>query len=115
MPNEARTITLLVSDPSSGDGGHEDRASGETRALKGLWRSSTTRSAVSFDQFKSRLTETISQIDELFDEVGSRISETWEIDTVTVSLGVSAEGSIGIATTGVEASIEISISPKPVE
>jgi hypothetical protein len=61
---------------------------------------------------KKNLDDTMSGVSQLFSDLQQKAVTGWELDGVTVSLSISGDGSIGIATAGVEAGIEVSWRPK---
>jgi hypothetical protein len=58
------------------------------------------------------LNECMEQVQELLNQLRQKTIESWELDGVTVGFAISAEGSIGVATAGVEASLEVTFKPK---
>jgi hypothetical protein len=67
---------------------------------------------IDIDTLKKNLDDTLSGVSQLFSDLQQKAVAGWELEGVTVSLSISAEGSIGIATAGVEAGIEVSFTPK---
>jgi hypothetical protein len=67
---------------------------------------------IDIDTLKKNLDDTLSGVSQLFSDLQQKAVAGWELEVVTVSLSISAEGSIGIATAGVEAGIEVSFRPK---
>jgi hypothetical protein len=61
---------------------------------------------------QKNLDDTMSGVSQLFNDLQQKAVSGWELEGVTVSLSISAEGSIGIATAGVEAGIEVSWRPR---
>ncbi|HEX8734617.1 MAG TPA: hypothetical protein VF721_04790 [Pyrinomonadaceae bacterium] len=62
---------------------------------------------------RTNLEKCINQVSELLKNMKNKGIEGWELDGVSVSLAISAEGSIGIATAGIESGIELNFSRKP--
>jgi hypothetical protein len=48
----------------------------------------------------------MDQVKNLLEQVPLKTLQGWDLDEISVSLAISAEGSVGIATAGAEASIE---------
>ncbi len=59
-------------------------------------------------QLDKKLAETIAQLQEVIGEIEKSSVGSMQLKSVEVGLAVSAEGSIGIATAGVETSITLS-------
>lgn len=89
-----------------------DRSGGQTHrgVVEFLW--GTKAKPVSQEALKRSLEQCMAQIGDMLAEAKSQLKDGWEVGGVSVSLGVSGEGSIGIVTAGVQASIEVSFVPK---
>lgn len=61
--------------------------------------------------FSDRLSEIVAKLGSLPGKLQSGVAG-FEVDEITISLAITAEGHIGIATAGVEASIEVSLKRK---
>lgn len=90
---------------------HVDREGGETNAnfIRKFFKN---EEPVDIDKIKYNLDQCLDGIRDIMTDLKQRVLDGWQLDGVSISLAVSAEGSIGIATAGVEASIEVSFKPK---
>lgn len=100
------TIKLIITDapPPSGT---EDRLGGKTH---GDIRRAVARATldVSADEFATQLEAVISVVQTIAGRLKTQVAE-YSADEITIGLAVSGEGSIGVATAGVEASIQVSL------
>jgi hypothetical protein len=82
-----------------------DRAGGEAHGFVSKATDAIVR-AVPLDKVAD-------QLQAIADKVGAAVTNLkisaghWQVDEITIGLSISAEGDIGIATAGVEASIEL--------
>ena len=105
MPPE--TISLIVRTLPNTFAGGGDRGGGESHGLvsRGV---DTFVSEVPLDKVGA-------QLKRILERVGSALTDVrvgvpgWVIDEIKVGLSISAEGNIGIATAGVEATIEVAL------
>ncbi len=112
MSNKGKTITLMVPSSISETLDEEDRGGGETYGFKELLRRVVRSEEVDLETFKNNIERTVDQIDELLDKIGNKVKGSWKVESISVGLSVTAEGSIGIVTGGVETSIRVSFCPK---
>lgn len=89
-----------------------DRGGGEMHSLPGKIIDKVIDKVVDIDKVKSSLETCINQVNTLLQDIKLKIVENWELNEITISLSISGEGSVGFATAGVEAGIEVTISPK---
>jgi hypothetical protein len=103
-PNDS--LSLIVLDDTT-------RKAIETRGAKDVFRAAAARllpkrKDVSLAPVRADLERVQGQIDGLLADVGARTDAGgFRLDEVEVSLAISAEGSIGVATAGVEAAIAL--------
>ena len=113
MTNENSKITLIVAGKKDmKDVPAQDRMGGTTHGMKEDILKKASEIEIDADVLKKNLEKTIKKVAETLIDVGDSISDNWKLDGISVGLSISAEGSIGIATAGVETSIEVSFSPK---
>jgi hypothetical protein len=100
---------IIAGQPATGE--FPDRKGGELNS--GLIKKLVGfEEKIDVDKIKTNLDDCLSGIGDVLSDLRQKAMAGWELESVTVSLAVSAEGSIGIATAGVEASIEVSFAPK---
>jgi hypothetical protein len=101
----ARQVTLIVplaeTQPPAGD-----RAGGQTHSLKSIAINLAAK-AVSEDALREGLEAALGQVRTLFANLRTQAVEGWQVESLSVSLAITAEGSVGVATAGAEASIEV--------
>jgi len=112
MSNSAKKIKLIVSGQEGREAQTKDRAGGETHGLTDWAKRKASEVEIDTENLKKNIQETLGSIDDVLREVAHNFSENWKLESISVGLSVSAEGSVGIATAGVETSIEVSFSPK---
>lgn len=112
MSNHKNKITLMIPGSPSQPKEYEDRLGGEQNGFKEVIQRITGTKDIDSETLKKNIERTIDQIDGILDKIGSKLTSAWKVESICVGLSVNAEGSIGIATAGIETSIEISFSPK---
>ena len=112
MSNSKNKITIIVAETGSQEGVGKDRAGGETHGIKEFFQKRATNIEIDADELKRNIEETISKIAGTLHDVGQSVSDNWKLDGISIGMSISAEGSIGIATAGVETSIEVSFAPR---
>lgn len=111
MEQENRKITLIVPAEMTDTFVNKDREGGETHGLKETVKGwFTVDTSIDLDQARSSLEECMKDVHDMLKDLKQDAISGWELDKLSVSLAVSAEGSIGIATAGVETSIELGFS-----
>jgi hypothetical protein len=106
--NEAEKITLIVaSEPETSGESDEAVAQGVREQLARL-RIFHRPKEVELDKLQDGLRRVQGQLDQLLTGVNRSTVAGFRLTTVEVSLAISAEGSIGVATAGVEASMSLS-------
>lgn len=111
MSNDPNQITLIIPASSGQTSESEDRAGGQLHGMQ-EWIPRLTSAAIKSEELGKNLKSTLSQVDKILASVEKTLRSEWKVESIAVGLSITAEGSIGIATAGVETSIEISFSPK---
>jgi hypothetical protein len=113
MAKTDEKIKLIVASTVAAVDEEEDRGGGETHSLRGFF-GGTVAKVVEIDPAKLRadIDKCLGQMKQIFADLKHPSIEGWSVDHINVGLTVSAEGSVGVATAGVEASIEIGFSPE---
>ena len=112
MSNREKKIKLIISGQEDGEGQMTDRAGGETHGLAEWTQRKAKEVEIDAEKLRNNIQETLGTIDKVLREVTHDFTEKWKLESFSIGLSVSAEGSVGIATAGVETSIEVSFSPK---
>lgn len=112
MSNSTNKIKLIISGQDEREGQMKDRAGGETHGLTEWVQGKAKEVEIDAEKLKTNIRETMKKIDEVLQEVTDDFTGKWKLESISVGLSISAEGSVGIATAGVETSIEVSFSPK---
>jgi len=95
-----------------------DRAGGETHGIGSYIGERIRRwisKGVPENVLRPNLQACIEQLGGLLEHAQEKPLPGWGLEEISVSLAISAEGSVGIATAGAETSIEVTFrrSPKP--
>lgn len=113
MSNSKNKIAIIVAATiEQGDALAKDREGGETHGMKEFFQRKASEIKIDADELKRNIEETINKITDTLKDVGQTVSDNWKLDSISIGLSISAEGSVGIATAGVETSIEVSFSPR---
>jgi hypothetical protein len=83
-----------------------DRLGGEVHTM-GFIGSRLAKASVSAEAFADNLDAVLDNIESVLARAARKAVSGWKVETLSVSLAVSAEGSIGVATAGVEGSIAL--------
>ena len=87
-----------------------DRGGGETHGMiKGVVKRVTR--AIPYEDFATELEKVMGQVQAAARSLRAEV-EGYEADEISIGLAVSGEGDIGVATAGVEASIEVTFKRK---
>lgn len=86
----------------------EDRGGGEQHGFISGAVASVTRSIPS-EQFAAQMEAVIGQVHAIAERLKGAVGE-YSAEEITIGLAVSAEGTIGVATAGMEASIEVKLT-----
>jgi hypothetical protein len=89
-----------------------DRGGGETHGMFGMV-SIFNKAPIKTASFTENLDSVLDGLEQVFARIALKTVSGWEVDGLSVSLAVSAEGSIGVATAGIEGGIEVSFKRKP--
>ena len=90
----------------------KDRKGGKTHGLKETVHHLFSKKPVDPETLKNNLQNCIEQVGSVLSNLGDSITEGWEFDGVSVGLAINAEGSVGIATVGVETTVEVNFKRK---
>lgn len=109
-------ITLIMpAVTKDATGGFVDRKGGKTHGSTGSVHltpgSSTTTREVETGTVKTNLEQSMKQVRGVLVDLKREATEGWELDGITVSLAVEANGSCGIVTAGVPANLEMRFVP----
>lgn len=113
-PKTSNQVDLIVATPASdlSREEHADRKGGHTHGLKEAWVALWHTKSVDVDVMGKNFEQCIGQVNKIISHLKNETVLGWEAESVSVGFAVSAEGSIGIATVGAEASIEVTFTPK---
>jgi hypothetical protein len=113
MAEGNQPITLIVATPISTAEESTDRGGGETHSLRSFF-TGTVAKAVEIDPDKIRtdIDKCLAQMKQIFADLQKPSIVGWKVEHISIGLSISAEGSVGVATAGVEASIEIEFAPE---
>jgi hypothetical protein len=112
MSDKTSKITLIIPEPIIPKDITRDRAGGETHGIKEVLQRKLGKAEIDVDKLKKNFEETMNKINNILQNVSETVSNNWELEGISIGLSISAEGSIGIATAGVETSIDVKLSPK---
>lgn len=102
MVYEERIIKVPIDDP----GGGKAHSFVEKTVTK------VVEKTVKPEVFQKNFEVALENSGNLLASAEKKITQGWEIDSITLSFSISGEGSIGFATLGAEAGIEITLVPK---
>ena len=112
MPKGSDKINLIVAVPVTAIGESTDRGGGETHSLPSILKGTVSRVVeINPEDLRNNIDKCLQQMKQVFANLKGPTIDGWSVDHVNIGLTVSAEGSVGVATAGVEASIEIGFSP----
>jgi len=106
---DSRTLTLIV--PAGAEAAGEAAAKAEDfeeQAIKDWLPFLREQKDVDLTKLENGLERVQGQVDDLLGKVKDTNPQGFRLKSVEVSLAISAEGSIGVATAGVEASLALS-------
>ena len=102
------SITLIVMQPAGFDSTEEaDRKGGETHAVKHFKDWVAQKVSVDPDELRKNLEDAMERVGVMLAKLERDVVKGWALDSISVGLALSAEGSVGIATVGAETSIEL--------
>ncbi|HEV3376450.1 MAG TPA: hypothetical protein VG126_04155 [Thermoleophilaceae bacterium] len=109
MSNSSKKLTLIVADEVLAADHPESKPEDfEEQGLPGFVKRVRAPKDVDLAPFQERLRSVQGQIDELLAAVTPSAVAGFRLNAVQIGLAISAEGSIGVATAGVEASMSLS-------
>lgn len=112
MSNNADQITLIIPASQGQSTEYEDKGGGEQHGLKEVIQTLTGTKVIDSNKLKENLETTMNQLEGILANLSKKAKENWEVESIAVGLSITGEGSVGIATVGVETSIEVSFRPK---
>ena len=109
ITNEPASLSIIVisTDGSNVEDGAEIREAGGWQAVRSVF---VGRKEVSLDKIHGELVRVQKELDDLLSKIDSQPKYGFQLSEVTISLGISAEGSIGVVSAGVEAGITLTFS-----
>jgi hypothetical protein len=103
-----RELTLIVVGQETAERTRGDRGGGELQSRGPLLgKFFAKKGTVEISRVKGQLDSTLAQTRDLLESVENQTFGEWGLNEITVGLAITAEGTIGVATAGVEASIEL--------
>jgi hypothetical protein len=111
LSDKAKYVSLMVRSS------HEtlelaDQGIAENHVLKDTVKELVEERRVDPEKLRVNIDQSMIQVGEILSAVGQKVSESWDIKNVSVGLSINAEGSVGIATAGVKASLEVTLTPR---
>jgi predicted Zn-dependent protease len=109
--SDSQTITLIVVEaesPAEGDDTGLPKESFEQHGIKDLFRGRPKK--VELSKLTDRMADVQDEVDKLLSNL-KRPKAGYRLSEVQVSLAISGNGSIGVATVGAEASIALTFTP----
>jgi hypothetical protein len=89
-----------------------DGGEAEPQVLKDAVRELAIERRVDPEKLRLNIEQSMSQVSEIFSTAEQKVGELWEIQSVSVGLSINAEGSVGIATAGLKASLQVTLTPR---
>lgn len=106
--NQKITILIPVEGTSGATESFPDRMGGQRQsAVTAIKRFFVGETDLDVETLTKGLDDCLTKMGAVFANLKEKAVDGWEVDTVAVSLGISAEGSIGVVTAGVEGSIQV--------
>ena len=106
----AEGINLIVPESVAVPSAIKDRKGGETHSIRssvGDFVKRWTSKTIPEDVLQQNLQKCMHQLRDLLKQAPRKTLEGWDVEEISISLAISAEGSVGIATAGAETSIEV--------
>jgi hypothetical protein len=112
MTDSSDTITLIVPDHARPTGESLDSGKPVTHAVPGRPAEIVTQ-AVAIDAalIRENIDKCLAQLKQVFANLEEPSIDGWSVGTITVGLAVTAQGSVGVATAGIQAVLEIAFKP----
>ena len=111
MPEGAGKVTLMVAETMTPTSESTDRGGGKTHSLPGLLKTVSRTVEISPEDLRNNIDKCLQQMKQVFANLKGPTIDGWSVESISVGLSISAEGSVGVATAGMEASIEIGFKP----
>lgn len=106
-------IKLIVAEVPVITEDEDDRGGGETHSLKSFFGGKLTKvTEIDPEKLRADISKCLAQMKQIFADLQRPAIQGWKVEHINVGLTISAEGSVGVATAGVEASIEIEFAPE---
>ena len=113
MAETKEKIKLIVATTVAAEDEETDRGGGETHSLRGFFGGTVAKAVeVDPDKFRADIDKCLAQMKQVLADLKRPSIDGWKVEHINVGLSISAEGSVGVATAGVEASIEIGFAPE---
>jgi len=108
-----QNLTLIVAMPVTAAEEATDRGGGETHSLRSFFTGTVAKAVeISPDRLRADIGKCLAQMKQVFADLQRPSIDGWNVQHINIGLSISAEGSVGVATAGVEASIEIGFAPE---
>jgi hypothetical protein len=105
-------IKLIVAAPQPMQDEETDRGGGQTHSLRGFFGGAVTKvTEIDPEKLRDEVNKCLDKMKQVFADLQRPSIEGWKVEHINVGLSISAEGSVGVATAGVEASIEVGFAP----
>jgi hypothetical protein len=112
MTDSTNEITLIVPDQAQSTGKSFDRGETVTHPLPGHGTEVVSQAiTIDADLIRTNIDKCLAQLKQVFANLKEPSIDGWSVGTITVGLTITAQGSVGIATAGVEATFEIAFKP----
>jgi hypothetical protein len=112
MDLENNGIKLIVGAPAAGADERVDGGGGETHLSHEFGGSVAKVVEIDPEKLRVDIDRCLAQMKQVFADLERPTIGGWKVEQIGVGLSVSAEGSVGVATAGIEASIEIVFVPE---
>jgi hypothetical protein len=106
-------ILMVPTDHVNDNSEFRDREGGETHSLKAIRDFFVGTEELDVERVAASLEDCLSKLGNVLENLQSKTIGDWEVDTISVSLGISTEGSIGLVSAGMEGSIEVGFKKSP--
>jgi hypothetical protein len=113
MAETKEMIKIIVATPVVTEEERPDRGGGQLNSLRSFFSGAVVQ-ATEIDPEKLRvdIEKCLAHMKHIFADLQRPSIQGWKVEHINVGLSISAEGSVGVATAGVEASIEIGFAPE---
>lgn len=90
----------------------ECRDAGENYRSMGASNDPVLKQNIDSETLAVNINKSLDQFGEMLSRVGPVVGETWEIKSVSVGLRINMDGSVGIAASGTESSLQVKLIPR---